>query len=444
MKGIWKQLVALTLCATSLTMCKEKEEVRTEAESIALSKGLVTLSVGASVQLEAEVKPANAVDKTILWESSAPSVASVENGLIKAIKEGTANISAKCGKATAVCVVTVKAQPLTIESIMLDKNSAEIKVGEKLKLIATLAPAGATATIAWKSSDTNVATVNQGEVVALKEGKTTITASTHGHEAKCEVTVTSAAEAKFKVTISNLEALDGDFTIESPDPEMTYIYTILRKSMYEEINQRHGDVIKADMAFWGKFGDEIFKRTLTKGKQTGKLSEGITSDLCVWPNTEYIVYCYGINEKKELTTGLQEFAFRSKPYTSSSNTFSFEQKEITSSALIGSLKPSNTDGYYITIQKKTFVDHYLNKSKANEMVEGIPAMQYMILQCIYGEREHKSLDELIKTGTTELTDKYFKPKRPNTDYVLIAIGLDKKRGISTEPFLYNFKTAPKQ
>lgn len=441
MKGIWKSLVALTLCATSLTMCKEKAEVRTEAESITLSKGLVTLSVGESLKLEAEVKPASAVDKTIRWESTAPGIVSVEQGLIKALKEGKADILAKCGKATATCMVTVKPQLIALEAIKLDKTSAQLKVGEKLKLTATLSPTGVTANIVWKSSNADVASVNDGEVVALKEGSTSITASADGKEAKCEITVAPRAEAKFKMTVSNIQGLDGEFSVEAPDAEMTYVYTILRKSLYEEIIQNHGDVITADKAFWDEFGYDVFKKMLKKGKQTGKLSDEITSDMCVWPDTEYIFYCYGINAKREVTTAVQEMTFKSKPYTPSPNTFSFEKKEITQTALLGTIKATSADSYYFTLQRKNFVDYYLKKSQENEIIEGVPAMHYMTLKCLYSDREDKSLDELIHTGNTELTAESFAPKRPNTDYVLIVVGLDRKKGITTEPFFYNFKTA---
>lgn len=49
--------------------------------------------------------PAGAAE--ITWESEDPSVATVENGVVTGVKEGTTTITAKCGDLTAVCKVTV-------------------------------------------------------------------------------------------------------------------------------------------------------------------------------------------------------------------------------------------------------------------------------------------------------------------------------------------------
>ena len=80
---------------------------------IAVSSVLVTpetaeIEVGEMLALTATVLPEDATDKTITWESDKPEVASVsDDGVVTAVAEGTANITAKAGEKTAICVVTV-------------------------------------------------------------------------------------------------------------------------------------------------------------------------------------------------------------------------------------------------------------------------------------------------------------------------------------------------
>lgn len=80
-----------------------------------------------------------------------------------------------------------------ITSVELDKNSADMEVGETLKLNAALQPsAPKNAMVYWSTSDETVAKVSpNGVVTALKEGTVTITAKAEDGEVsdKCIITV---------------------------------------------------------------------------------------------------------------------------------------------------------------------------------------------------------------------------------------------------------------
>lgn len=69
------------------------------------------LTKGGTVTLTATVAPANASNKTVIWTSSAPTVANVANGVVTALAVGTAIITAKTedGGFTATYNLTVKA-----------------------------------------------------------------------------------------------------------------------------------------------------------------------------------------------------------------------------------------------------------------------------------------------------------------------------------------------
>ncbi|MCR4670272.1 MAG: S-layer homology domain-containing protein [Saccharofermentans sp.] len=75
-----------------------------------------------------------------------------------------------------------------VATITVDKKNAEVVVGKTITLKATVK--GSTNAVAWKSSNSNIATVNKnGKITAKQAGKVTITASCGGATAKCSVQV---------------------------------------------------------------------------------------------------------------------------------------------------------------------------------------------------------------------------------------------------------------
>lgn len=76
---------------------------------IALNQNEVGVEEGKTVTLTATVTPSNATSKAVTWSSSAPSVATVKDGMITGVKAGTATITAKAGDKAAECTVTVTA-----------------------------------------------------------------------------------------------------------------------------------------------------------------------------------------------------------------------------------------------------------------------------------------------------------------------------------------------
>ena len=77
---------------------------------IKLSLSTLTLTQNYTVQLQVTIEPENATNQTVLWTSSHPDIASVENGLVTGVKEGEAVIIATTedGGKTAECKVSVK------------------------------------------------------------------------------------------------------------------------------------------------------------------------------------------------------------------------------------------------------------------------------------------------------------------------------------------------
>ena len=164
-----------------------------EVESIKFDKATYELEEGDTMKLAVTVSPEGATDKTISWKSSNETIATVNDGVVTAIKPGNATITATslCTPAvTATCKIVVTKKYVSVTGIDLDKTKAEMAEGETLKLTATISPDDATdKTITWTSSNESVATVKNGTVTAVKEGKVIITAKAGEMTATCEITV---------------------------------------------------------------------------------------------------------------------------------------------------------------------------------------------------------------------------------------------------------------
>ena len=159
---------------------------------VSLDKASLALFVGNSATLVATVNVAEGDDDTVTWTSSAASVATVENGVVKAVAPGTATITATAAGTTATCIVTVTKRPVAVTGIEINESRVTLKQGAKIALTATVEPADATnKSVTWTTSDEAVAKVNEeGVVTAVAEGTATITATAGEYSAKCRVTVT--------------------------------------------------------------------------------------------------------------------------------------------------------------------------------------------------------------------------------------------------------------
>ena len=198
-----------------------------EVESITFDKATYELEEGDTMKLAVTVSPEGATDKTISWTSSDETIATVNDGVVTAIKPGNATITAisLCTPAvTATCKIVVTKKYVSVTGIALDKTKAEMAEGETLKLTATISPDDATdKTITWTSSNESVATVNNGTVTAVKEGKAIITAKAGEMTATCEITVIHTDQCAAPV----ITYADGklQFACETAGAECKYTLT---------------------------------------------------------------------------------------------------------------------------------------------------------------------------------------------------------------------------
>ena len=97
--GIQGEILEISLNETSLTLSEGRSETLVATVKLKIDGVELTVKTNNSDQ---------AVNVNVEWESSDTSVATVENGNVSTIKEGTANITAKAGSKSATCDLTVK------------------------------------------------------------------------------------------------------------------------------------------------------------------------------------------------------------------------------------------------------------------------------------------------------------------------------------------------
>ena len=160
---------------------------------VTITPSTLNLATGETATLTVSVEPEGATYE-VEWSSSDETVATIVDGVVTAVGEGTATVTAVVGDDSATCVVTVETP---IESITLDKTELEMVKGDTETLTVTINPETAKEVkVTWSSSDEKIATVDEtGKVTAVGAGEATITAKAGGKEATCKVTVKVPVES---------------------------------------------------------------------------------------------------------------------------------------------------------------------------------------------------------------------------------------------------------
>lgn len=162
--------------------------------SVSLDFTDITLKLGDTFRLTAEILPLNATDKSVTWISSNTSVVTVdENGLLTAVGTGSAAVLVQSNDSgiTAMCNINVY-QP--VETVDINYTEMSVRKGTVFWLYAKAGPDNAVnKTIIWSTSNPRVATVDEsGMVTAVEPGECIITATSQdtGVFATCSLTVT--------------------------------------------------------------------------------------------------------------------------------------------------------------------------------------------------------------------------------------------------------------
>ncbi|MDY4482091.1 MAG: Ig-like domain-containing protein, partial [Candidatus Cryptobacteroides sp.] len=117
-------------------------------------------------------------------------------------KLGSTTLLALLEDEIASCKISIA--PVQVSGISLNVDNANLKVGEDITLVATVSPEDATSPfISWRSSDSEVASVENGYVRALSSGSADITATCSGFDAVCHVEVADVEAESIVLTVQS-------------------------------------------------------------------------------------------------------------------------------------------------------------------------------------------------------------------------------------------------
>jgi len=154
---------------------------------------VLDLKIGETKLIDTKFYFANR-NTNIEWSSSNKNIASVFNGVVYANNTGTCTIKAISSDnkySDHITVNIVKPNDFVeVNSIVIDDSSYVAKINETITLNPIINPSNATNRfISWTSSNPKVATVTNGVVYCLSEGKTEIEAICGNHKATVEIVV---------------------------------------------------------------------------------------------------------------------------------------------------------------------------------------------------------------------------------------------------------------
>ena len=239
-------------------------------ESVTVSQTAITLEVDSIYTLTASVLPAE-MDTGVSWKSSDQSVVSVAKGVIKALKAGTADVTAMANadtSKTAVCKVTVvdKGEGTQPTNITLSKTVLNLGFGETALLSVNVSPDDAVMPVlTWSSSNDTVVKVADGQVTGIGEGTAIVTVFAGELRASCDVTVTrSGIEGdwqtgwnRYVITADTITTYGRDDTESDWIPRTRYVYsdktgneisgtvTVTVQSMWDKDNNKWQTVDEA-------------------------------------------------------------------------------------------------------------------------------------------------------------------------------------------------------
>ena len=206
-------IVSILFVGIMLVACTPTETPDENTEiTITLNESVVNLAQSETFTLIATVTNSEAA---VEWSSSNAQVATVLNGTVTGVSQGTTTITATVADKTATATVVVSAEPFPVltvsqEAVELLFGGDGITVTPEVKLDGSIV----TATFVWTVADPSIAKVTNGLIEPLAIGETTVKVSATYNGEVIEKTITVIVNIDASVLLSkysvDLDVVDVD------------------------------------------------------------------------------------------------------------------------------------------------------------------------------------------------------------------------------------------
>ena len=150
---------------------------------ITVSSESDTVFVSLTIQMTADVQPADATDKSVVWSVSNASVATIDayTGVLTGVASGSVDVTATAKDGSAVTgTKTIKIFSYTaVSSVAISSPDSILSMGNSMQLTAVVKPDNASIKeVAWKVSNSLIAGIDQnGLLTGINPGKVLVTAT---------------------------------------------------------------------------------------------------------------------------------------------------------------------------------------------------------------------------------------------------------------------------
>ena len=243
-----------------------------------------------------------------------------------------------------------------------------------------------------------------------------------------------AREASISIEVSDISSTDAYITVTPSSPDLQYYWNITEKVRFEQSGGAEG-IVQNRIDNWKRDGEiyecswqEMMGYELTSGEEASTAYDKY--DYLI-PDTQYVVYAFGMDETGEVTAPVAVSEFTTAGAIRSDNTFTLSLLSLEATSAIrmtarARAVPSNDDTYIVRCINKSVVD------KAG-FVPGDGSDNEKAF--IASEMTSFLYDNEIVSGTQEFE---FERLRKGEEYCLIAMGVDVNKAPSTALTVYSF------
>ena len=218
----------------------------TKVTAISLDTTNKTLKVGDTFKLSATVEPMNAKFKDVTWSSSNNNILTVDSsGNVKGVAAGSAVITAttKDQQKTATCIVTVTDKD---PSIFLDKTKYSVVIG-KLTPFSVNIEYTDVSDYDVKIEDENIAKIQDGKILGVKEGTTKLIITLKGTNIKAEAEINVIDIKEGDIVIDSSLDVNNDVVSNiSPETKAQDIIGKVQSSYTVALKNKSGETLTGD------------------------------------------------------------------------------------------------------------------------------------------------------------------------------------------------------
>ena len=242
----------------------------------------------------------------------------------------------------------------------------------------------------------------------------------------------------FTVTLDAIHSGDVFLTIEPENKEMTYWYQL---QVTEDMPETDEEILTSDMDYLKYMADyygEPLAQLLADNLLTGDIEWRYQY---LEPNTEYVLYMYGMNNNGEALTGVNKLSFKTTKVEQLDCTFDILAGDnITANSFSITIIPSDdTVAYYYDVFPAWMYEEYCLSDAAN-----IPAFMAEYLPALASENNvtvSYAVGAISNYGTIAHDFTLEDGIEANSSYFVFAVGIGADGTTTTEASVIEVKTA---